>query len=52
MPTPPLDEWAFEVVDGEPVAGHQEFQKRLDAAASIHEGEFAARANDIVVRSI
>ncbi|MER5659396.1 hypothetical protein [Streptomyces mirabilis] len=38
----PPDEWAFEV-DGEPVAGYQEFPKRLDAAASIHEGEFAAR---------
>ena len=47
----PVDEWAFEV-DGEPVGGYQEFHKRLDAAASIREGEFVARAGGIVVRSI
>ncbi|MFF5303499.1 hypothetical protein ACFY5F_29500 [Streptomyces sp. NPDC013161] len=46
----PLDEWAYEV-DGEPVADHQEFQKRLDAAASIREGQFTARANGILVQS-
>ncbi|WEP00715.1 hypothetical protein A6P39_044200 (plasmid) [Streptomyces sp. FXJ1.172] len=46
----PLDEWAYEVA-GEPVEGYQEFRKRLDAAASISEGEFVARANGIVVRS-
>ncbi|GAX58539.1 hypothetical protein [Streptomyces olivochromogenes] len=46
-----FDEWAFEV-EGEPVASYQEFQQRLDLAASIHEGEFAARTNGIVVRSV
>ncbi|MFJ2399443.1 hypothetical protein ACIOTI_42920 [Streptomyces sp. NPDC087843] len=46
-----LDEWSYEV-DGEQVEGYQEFKKRLDEAASIREGEFVARVNGIVVRSI
>jgi hypothetical protein len=47
----PLDRWAYEV-DGEPVADYQEFKRRLSEAASIREGEFVARANGVVVRSI
>jgi hypothetical protein len=47
----PLDEWAYEV-DGEAVESYQEFKKRLDEAASSREGEFVARVNGIVVRSI
>lgn len=46
----PVDEWAYEV-DGEPVEDFQEFQKRLDAAASVRAGEFVARVNGIVVSS-
>ncbi|GAA2477360.1 hypothetical protein ACOZGD_22655 [Streptomyces murinus] len=47
----PLDEWAYEV-GGEAVADYQEFKKRLDEAARIREGEFVARTNGIVVRSV